>query len=136
MPFFSHIEDELDLHYVRVEGDVDLEDVIRFQDELIGKATETEGMDALYDLSAVERLDVTREGIADIRERSRLRREIAAPGRLAIVAPTDLSFGLARMYVMMAERADEPRELAVFRDRGEAASWLGLPEGWTPPVDG
>ena len=41
-----------------------------------------------------------------------------------IVAPRDVLFGLARMYEIL--RSGSPVEVRVFRERGEAESWLGL----------
>jgi hypothetical protein len=43
--------------------------------------------------------------------------------RTAIVAPTPLEFGLARMYQLAAERPDG--KVGVFRTRAEAIRWLG-----------
>jgi hypothetical protein len=48
-----------------------------------------------------------------------------ARGRLAIVASQNEMFGLARMYQIL--RDDSPVEVHVFRERGDAARWLGLP---------
>ena len=43
-------------------------------------------------------------------------------GKLAVIAPRDLLFGMARMYEML--RDDSPVEVRVFRERDEAESWL------------
>jgi len=45
-----------------------------------------------------------------------------AGGKLAIVAPRDLSFGLSRMYQGL--RSDGPDNIQVFRDPEEARAWL------------
>ncbi len=49
-----------------------------------------------------------------------------SPGRrkVAVIAPADVSFGLARMYEAFS--SDVPWEFAVFRDRGAALDWLGV----------
>jgi len=46
--------------------------------------------------------------------------------KIAVVAPRDLSFGLARMYQAFA--ASVPWDFAVFRAMDAALAWLGLPE--------
>jgi len=46
--------------------------------------------------------------------------------RTAIVAPSDLSFGIARIYDALV--AGGPEEVAVFRGLGEALEWLALDE--------
>ena len=52
--------------------------------------------------------------------------------RRAVLVASDLVFGFARMHEMM--RTDAGDELQVFRDRGAALAWLGLPGGWMPPA--
>ena len=54
----------------------------------------------------------------------RARAAAPPPGRMrvAIVAPADAVFGIARMYQMMAEGSGNP--IGVFRTTGEAMAWL------------
>jgi hypothetical protein len=49
--------------------------------------------------------------------------------RVAILATSDVAFGLARMY--QSFRGDSTVEFEVFRDRAAALEWLGLPEDTT-----
>ena len=46
--------------------------------------------------------------------------------KVAVIAPQDISFGLARMYAAFAR--DVPWEFEVFRAPDRALAWLGLPE--------
>ena len=46
--------------------------------------------------------------------------------KVAVVAPEDVSFGLARMYEVFS--GDVPWEFAVFRAADAALAWLGLSE--------
>jgi len=46
--------------------------------------------------------------------------------KVAVVAPKDLSFGLARMYEAFADSI--PWDFTVFRTIEAALTWLGLPE--------
>jgi len=48
-----------------------------------------------------------------------------APGKVAVIAPDDLSYGLTRMYQERAGRSSE--EYQVFRNASEAVAWLGIP---------
>lgn len=79
----------------------------------------------LFDLSDVTALGISSESIRKAARsvgehvNSRLKE-----GKLAIVAPRDLFFGMARMYEIL--RSESPVEVRVFRERGEAESWLGL----------
>jgi hypothetical protein len=44
--------------------------------------------------------------------------------KVAIIAKSDVAFGMARMYQAMIEQ--EHLEVNVFRNRGEALQWLGI----------
>jgi hypothetical protein len=46
--------------------------------------------------------------------------------KTAVIAPNDVSFGLARMYEAFADVT--PREFIVVRSAEAALSWLGLPD--------
>ncbi len=43
-------------------------------------------------------------------------------GKVAVVASSNLEFGLARMFEVMSQRA--PMEMMVFRDADEARDWI------------
>jgi hypothetical protein len=88
----------------------------------------------LFDLSDVTILGVAAESVRDAA------RQVAqhvdprlGEGKLAIVAPTDVLFGMARMYEIL--RDDSPIEVRVFRERDEAESWLGLTEQGASPSE-
>jgi hypothetical protein len=72
----------------------------------------------LVDLSKVEGFEVTTEGICSIGQRSGGDRV----NRCAVIAPTDLAFGLARMFQTYSANPG----VAVFRDAAGARLWLGL----------
>ena len=80
------------------------------------------GFDASYaqfaDLSEVERIEATTVTIS-----TEARRSIFAPGaRRAVYAPTDVAFGMARMWAAYAEAQGE--QIEVFRDRSGAEDWV------------
>jgi hypothetical protein len=49
-------------------------------------------------------------------------------GRVAVVAPEALQFGIARMFGVPMAELQISGEYRVFSDYSEARSWLGLPE--------
>ena len=83
-------------------------------------------MAELVDLSGITRADVTSSGIRTV-ARTPVH---ARTARRAFVAPTDLLFGLTRMYQSYWNDGAEDR-LAVFRAREPALEWLGLSDGPT-----
>ncbi len=55
--------------------------------------------------------------------------DITARTKVAVVAPKDLSFGLARMYEIFSDSVNW--SFVVFRAMDAAVAWLGLPEDLT-----
>ncbi|UCG50668.1 MAG: STAS/SEC14 domain-containing protein, partial [Candidatus Latescibacterota bacterium] len=53
--------------------------------------------------------------------------------KVAVVAPDDVSFGLARMYEVFSD--DVPWEFVVFRAADAALAWLGLSENLLNDLD-
>lgn len=78
---------------------------------------------ALVDLTRVERADFDVARVLQVGEAS----PYAAGSRLAVVAPGDVSYGLARAFQMTVE--ERGREARVFRSRTEAEAWLGIAGG-------
>lgn len=87
---------------------------------------DTCGYDELIDMSGVTRVE--QASGASMSELARLSSQMDAPhspSRLAIVATTDLHFGLARMYQMHSETvAGRTKLISVFRRADEALAWL------------
>lgn len=52
-----------------------------------------------------------------------------ANGRTAFVAPSDLAFGLSRMYMTHVEIEKSTHKTNVFRTKGEALQWLEAETG-------
>jgi hypothetical protein len=78
----------------------------------------------IIDLREVSKFDVTADVVRRI---GTMLRDMEPPGvrrRVAIAAPDDVAFGMARMFE--AYRHGGGTEYAVFRDMSEARRWLGL----------
>ena len=48
----------------------------------------------------------------------------------AIVVPSDVAYGMARMYALMGDR--DPDTFRIFRDAEEALKWLGVSDDYRP----
>jgi len=82
------------------------------------------GAPEILDLRAVECFGVTSAGLRRLVELdAEYAKQQHAPSRLAIVAPSDLIFGMSRMYQMFSEL--NPNSIRVFRDLSDAEEWLG-----------
>ena len=103
------------------------DDIFDYQREVWSRNDVT-GFNELLDLSAVEQIDLT--STDSIEEFARLAVSMDIPAtatRFAIVAPTDLMFGLGRMYEAYRNRNEQSTKQArVFRSRSEALAWLAV----------
>ena len=79
--------------------------------------------DDLADLRGVTRLDVTSAGLGRLMALFAGIDQLGVRTRLAIVAPGDEVFGVARMYQSLRSD-DAPEEIAVFREIATAIAWL------------
>jgi hypothetical protein len=79
---------------------------------------------AIVDLSAAEEIHVSPAELRAAVEDDKRLAQITAPGMLvAIAAPQDLGFGLARMWEVFASR-DTAWRISVFRSIDDANSWI------------
>ena len=99
------------------------EDVIKYTDWVRSDPTLAE-YDMLMDLRGVEQVQVTSEGLRGAAVRIPTRDEAEEHYRIAIVAESDLAFGMSRMYETFRARA--VGEVRVFRDISKARAWLGI----------
>lgn len=81
-------------------------------------------MNVLWDLSGSDLSSITSSEINGIAKTPRKYASMRTGGKTAIAAPTDLTFGLTRMYGIMTEVQDLPFETQVFRTTEEAHQWL------------
>lgn len=80
-------------------------------------------LDDLVDMRPIERLDVSTAALREIVTMFSPVDQLGVPTRLAIVAPSDFTYGISRMYELL--RGDGvPEEIRVFRSYDEAEAWL------------
>ncbi len=76
----------------------------------------------LVDLSGVTRLDISSSTVRRIAQMFDPLNDLQVQNRLAIVAPHDELFGMARMYEIL--RAEAPEETKVVRNLEDAMAFL------------
>ena len=79
------------------------------------------GLNQLVDLQGVTSFELTGDGLRTVASTDLWRQD----SRRAIVALTDVSYGMSRMFQMLTDH-DSGAELKVFKDMAEARKWLGL----------
>jgi hypothetical protein len=122
------IDTHIPLVYTVFSGDVNNADVIEHLRSLLADPRFDSSMPELVDLRGVTSVSASSEMIP-ASARWPLHSSYA---RRAVVAPTDLLYGLARMYQSYRDDTGQA-QLQIFRTIPPALEWLGLAEPPSPP---
>lgn len=126
MPVRQLWEPQLRTLFVTASGPVSDQEFVDFALKLVECSDIPPARKELWDLSGLERTDVETASLRETASTFRDRDKTVFETRVAILATSDVAFGLARMY--QSFRGDSTVELEVFRGRAAALEWLGLPE--------
>ena len=110
---FRHIDDVPDVEF------------LTFYQHFFENVWTANYMNLLIDLKHTNSMARSSQALQSLAEllRERLTDKMGS-SRVAVVAPTDLSFGLARMYEVFSDCI--PKEFFVFRSGDDACVWLGV----------
>jgi hypothetical protein len=112
--------------YTTIEGETGYEEVKSYLDELMVDPAFRPGMPGVIDCRRVKSLF----SILDLRRTAadaRTRPQMQVPGRAAVIASSNIIYGLLRMYEVFNE--GNPSQTRVFREPGPAMEWLKRPHG-------
>lgn len=125
MPIEFRVDHRQRLVIARGHGTFTAADMFRYQAEVWSRP-DVAGYDELIDTTDVQRFETPKA------ERARTLADVSAQmdaptaSRFAIVAPTDLAYGLGRMYQAFRQTNERStKDVAVFRSLSEALHWLG-----------
>jgi hypothetical protein len=123
MRFHLHIDPVTRLVQKKFVGELGLDDLVRSLQVETDHPDWAPGCACLCDLSEASVRSVEAGDVRTFVATLRTHRQVYSGGRWAILAPTDLEYGMARMYLVLAEELGVEQE--VFRSRREALDWLG-----------
>ncbi len=121
MPINYKYDEIKNILFGSIEGRVTIEDLRRALVGITESGDYPADVRALWDL---RKLDFTLidskfgEQLVALRKRNTKR----GNARIAIIAETDLSFGMSRMYEMLSDGL--PQQIMVFRDYSRGEAWL------------
>lgn len=131
MPADYEIDSDHRIVYSRGWGRLTDEDLVDYQARLTADPEFCPHFDQLVDLTAVETLALSAEGV----RMSAAREEWSPEARRAFVAPLDAVYGMVRMHEAFSGAENPNRK--IFRCISEARAWLGEKlEGEEPPSGG
>jgi len=109
------------------QGTVLAQDMFDYQ-RTVWSRPDVAGYSEIVDMTLAETIESpTAKNMRDLASLSAEMAESVATGRLAIVAPQQLVFGLGRMYEAYREmQPGTKKQMAVFRTLGEASVYLGI----------
>jgi hypothetical protein len=122
MPFKNIIRDD-GIMVTQITGVATDDDFIQFHQEAMTRGDFERNHLVLVDGTGIEKMQVTPEGSARLADNARpfLQKKLAKV-KTAMVAESDLVFGMFRMWELM--RSDLGYEVKVFRNTEEAINWL------------
>jgi hypothetical protein len=132
MPLTVRVDQALRVRYAVASGTVTDADVLDTYGGELVDPTFDPALDQIFDGRAIDRLEVTSEALRTLADLMVVVDGALPPGihpRVAIVVPTDVAFGLARMYQAYRESRGTPKQYYVCRSMDEARRWMQLPEG-------
>ncbi|HYC50322.1 MAG TPA: hypothetical protein VEB19_04345 [Gemmatimonadaceae bacterium] len=107
-------------HYT---GIVDDETLLRAYAALLSEPGYDATFNDLVDLRGVSRLEVSADAMRQLISMYTPVDQLGVQTRLAVVAASDVTFGMSRMYELL--RGDGvPEEIRVFRSHDDAVAWL------------
>ena len=112
--------------FTTIEGETGYEEVKKYLDDLMLDPGFRPGMPGVIDCRRVTSLF----SILDLRRTAadaKTRPELQVPGRAAVLASSNIVYGLLRMYEVFNE--DNPAQTRVFRELEPAMAWLKGPRG-------
>ena len=105
-------------------GVVEASDLLDAYQRVVAEPDYDPTLDDLLDFRGIEHLNLDAEAVRRLAEYFDQPQRPGHQSRLAIVAPFDSVFGMARMYATL--RGGVPGQIRVFRQRAEAEAWLGM----------
>jgi len=127
MPFTYVIDHDRRLILATAEGILTSEEIIGYQ-QYIQEHPELASYHSLLDMSQMEQIALSSSvQVQDLAQRGASLDVHGPVARLAIVAPSDGAFGMARMFMTWRSLDDRnTKELGVFRSLSDALAFLGL----------
>jgi hypothetical protein len=111
---------ELGLILIVPSGATNEDEIIVLSKRLRADPEFSHNYDALVDNTHLDQPPTGEE----LRQLAEPRSQAGGPDtKLAVIAPTDITYGTSRMHQMLAESRN-PLQIQVFRDRSSALKWL------------
>ena len=124
MPIKKQHDPTINLTTVICTGEISFDEImytmIRYYQGIDGPPTKM----VLWDLSRASAENISANELEEIAQLRLDNDKQMTSGKTAVVAPSDINFGLSRMF--LSKTVEARRYLRVFRTLDEAEEWLGI----------
>ena len=121
MPISSRTDPSNDLTVFTASGVLTFEEqMAAFKEFYEGEPTKN----VVLDLRNITGKRISSDELRRIIAFIKLHKDKRGPGKTALIAKTDLDFGLSRMSDALAESEGVPWKIRAFRSMGDAVKWL------------
>ena len=124
MPIDYEWDEKAGLISTRLWGEVTDADIDAHTRKLFQDSRLAPPLLEIIDTRDVGKMNITARSLKKMADAAGVFKEKFSGQRSAIVAPTDVMFGMARMYEMLSESAGSPIQICAFRTFEDARAWL------------
>lgn len=110
--------------YIKASGIINVDEIIIEGARMFAETEWQNGFNILCDYRAITEFDLSNEDIKMIADRDKVHEPIFDKSKCAVVATSDLIFGLSRMWEIISE--DTSLTTMIFRDIRKAIDWLEI----------
>jgi hypothetical protein len=114
-------ESDIDLTTFAVEGEVTADDI---WEQTFAFLSAKPSKLALWDFTAGTIQLISSQELKEIARRGGNILDKIDDGKVAIVAPKDIDYGITRVFQVFSEMEHFPLEVATFREKNDAREWL------------
>lgn len=126
MPLTLHVEPAKDLVCIEATGTVTLEEVLQLVENLSVAGSDIKGRNGIVDASRAVGTTLTFDAVRRVSDQVTRIEEVFRGTRWAIIATSDVMFGIARIYETL--RMGKSFEVRAFRSRRDAEMWIKEPK--------
>ena len=122
MPIKSTISDGI--IYTEISGEINYDLVVKQIDFILSLKDKLVNRYELHDHTDTNLINISSDDIQKMAVASKTTRDIFKHSFLAVYAPTDYTFGIARMFMTFFELSEHTINVKIFRNKEEAIQFL------------
>ena len=122
MPIALEYDKRNDILIARASGKVNLADVKLAETQVISAEEYSPDVDTIWDVRTMDEQYVDREFMESVISLRQQQFQVRKAALLALVADSELKFGLSRMFEMLS--SDFQQAIQVFKSTDQAVAWI------------